>query len=188
MSLLVFGSVWFWLLFLLAWVLITIAIELGYQIRATIVVLMFFVLYFFFGGKEALASLLHYITYKPFHSIGWILGYFVLGTAWSVAKWAFFVLRKRDKALDTLRKETERYHYTPTEVKPPQVSEHKNLIVGWMIYWPFSALWTLINDPVKRAFTWIYYRISKRLQTISDHLFQSVNNEVENIRQETGKK
>ena len=29
-----------------------------------------------------------------------------------------------------------------------------------MLYWPLSGLWTLINDPVKRTFRWIFGRLS----------------------------
>lgn len=182
MALLAFGTVWFWIILLFAWILITVAIEYGYQIRATFVVLAFFILYFFFGGKEVLSTILYdYIVNKPFFTLGWILSYFVLGTGWSIVKWALYVLRKREKAIEDIKRDSIKYHTAPTPVRSPQVLENKNLIIGWMIYWPFSALWTLINDPVKRAFTWIYYRISNRLQQISDRLFQVVNDEAEKI-------
>lgn len=188
MSLLTFGTVWFWILLFASWILITIAIEYGYQIRATLVVLIFFILYFFFGGKEALSGLYLYILNKPFYTLGWLLSYFLLGTTWSVIKWFLYVLRKKEKAVEKLKDDIRRFNRYTIDIVPPQVSEHKNLIIGWMIYWPFSALWTLINDPVKRAFTWIYYRISNRLQQISDRLFQSVYNQAEKIKREQEEK
>jgi hypothetical protein len=50
-----------------------------------------------------------------------------------------------------------------------------------MTYWPWSALWTLINDPVRRFFCWIYEQISGVLQEISDRAFQNIENEMEDV-------
>ena len=57
---------------------------------------------------------------------------------------------------------------------PPKVSEHKALITSWMTYWPISALWTLINDPIVRLFDSIYYGIAEYLQAISNKKFAGI--------------
>jgi hypothetical protein len=55
---------------------------------------------------------------------------------------------------------------------PPQVREHKSDIMLWMTYWPFSCVWTLINDPIRKIFRTIYANIAKSLQSISDRMFK----------------
>jgi hypothetical protein len=47
----------------------------------------------------------------------------------------------------------------------------------WMGHWPISALWTLINDPVRKALKAIYARIAGTLQRISDHLFSDIKDD-----------
>jgi len=61
----------------------------------------------------------------------------------------------------------------------PKASDHRGQIIGWMIYWPWSLVWTLINDPVVRLFKWIYRQIQGLLQKISDHAFRGTKNDFE---------
>lgn len=56
-------------------------------------------------------------------------------------------------------------------MEPPQVSQHKARIMGWMMFWPVSLTWTLLNDPVRAAFQHIYASISSTLQEISNKAF-----------------
>jgi hypothetical protein len=55
---------------------------------------------------------------------------------------------------------------------PPQAREHKSDIMLWMTYWPFSCLWTIINDPIRKIFRTIYTHIATSLQKISDRMFK----------------
>ena len=50
----------------------------------------------------------------------------------------------------------------------------KFLLMNWMIYWPLSAFWTLINNPVKRAFKGIFTYFEKQYQVISDKVFNGM--------------
>jgi hypothetical protein len=65
------------------------------------------------------------------------------------------------------------------KVTKPSVSRCKSQIITWMTYWPWSALWTLINDPVRRFFCWAYEQLSGTLQAISNRAFQDIENEME---------
>lgn len=51
----------------------------------------------------------------------------------------------------------------------PQVAKHKQEIYLWLCYFPWSMIWTIINDPIRRAFHWIYGEIRQALQKISDN-------------------
>jgi hypothetical protein len=73
------------------------------------------------------------------------------------------------------------------KINPPEARDHKATILMWMSFWPFSALWTLIDDFVKRAFEHIYRLIARHLQEISNKAFASVV-ELQNIDMEEGMK
>lgn len=60
----------------------------------------------------------------------------------------------------------------------PLVSDHKARILTWMSYWPWSCLWTLLNDPIRKLFKHIYYRIKGTLQKMSDRVFRSIDAEL----------
>jgi len=137
-------------------------------------------------------DLIAYATLNPV-LIGYVLaGYFALGTIWCIVKWWFFVKAERRKydefkadflqgheiegtsIPDNLKKDfrraLERRWEDRIEIRP-QVGQHKARIYLWMGYWPWSMLWTLINDPVRRIFTEIYAQIRATLQRISDHIW-----------------
>lgn len=37
----------------------------------------------------------------------------------------------------------------------PDPKKHKRRILIWMTYWPWSFLWTMLNDPFKAAYQWV---------------------------------
>ncbi len=37
----------------------------------------------------------------------------------------------------------------------PDPKKHKSRILIWMTYWPWSFLWTMLNDPFKAAYHWV---------------------------------
>ena len=53
----------------------------------------------------------------------------------------------------------------------PQVNNNKRKVFMWIVYWPWSAIWTIIDDPVKRLVRAIYHRIKGFMQWISDRAF-----------------
>jgi len=60
----------------------------------------------------------------------------------------------------------------------PQVAQHKQQIYLWLCYFPWSLIWTLIDDPVRRAFKWIYGEIRQALQRISDDAWADTKNDM----------
>jgi hypothetical protein len=51
------------------------------------------------------------------------------------------------------------------------MSGHKGKIMGWMAFWPCSAVWTLIHDPVRRGFEEVYAMMGTTFQRMSDRTF-----------------
>ncbi len=38
--------------------------------------------------------------------------------------------------------------------------KHKGKIISWISYWPLSLIGTILNDPFRRFFEWLYYSVS----------------------------
>jgi hypothetical protein len=132
----------------------------------------------------------------PGLAVLFILGYFLVGTIWSIGKWYLFVKDRRakyDEAKANWSPDLSRggkiYANVATEWEKsheylrfknsknglaPLVRDNKSRILTWMGYWPWSMLWTLINDPIKRAFKTIYNHIHDTLQSISNSAFKDV--------------
>jgi hypothetical protein len=169
MDIFLFGSVWFWLFLCVAVVLMMTATEKGSGWGASITFLLTVAVLYFFGNHAPLTALFVYCIGHPWTTLSVIAGYFIIGTCWAIIKWYFFLIDKRDKVQE------ER----PTYVYVPNVTEHKGKIMLWMSYWPFSAVWTVVDHPVKSAFLFIYNRIKNRMQKMADKIFAPVVQEHE---------
>lgn len=175
-ELIIFGSIGFWIGLIAAVGLIIYFLETalsqnedtGGGLKATAVVAGFVLLYFFFGSR---AHVIDFFKYIGTHTgtIIFIFGlYIAAGVAWAFAKWYFFVLGKRDE-LD--KRLTSNYVIDNIDKFIPTARENKARIMSWMTYWPFSAVWTFLNDPVRRAFQMVYSRIESSFDKISNTMF-----------------
>lgn len=184
-ELIIFGSIGFWAGLIGAIALIIYFLESslwddsensGGGWKATAVVVGFITLYYFFGSREHIKDTISFIgshTGLIFTLFG---AYVVLGVVWAFVKWYFFLLNKRDK----LDREIETLYISSTTSASeilkrhiPSAKNNKARIMTWMMYWPFSGLWTLINDPVRRAFHYTYNRVEKFFESISARMFES---------------
>lgn len=200
----VFGTFGFWLSFVLLGMVIFWNIEneevgiatLSTLILATVVL---------WANDLSLWGL---IKTNPIETLLAIGGYFVAGTLWSIGKWYFYIRRynheyeeiKRDylhqlgltsvdqfvasqkqvfraKVIESFNRLSGRYR--SDTFKFPLAAERKTAILGWMMYWPFSMTWTLINDPVKRAFITIYRNIAGGLDRMTVALTGNISREVD---------
>lgn len=146
MQLLEFGTIWFWLVILVASGLIIASTEdeqtnWGANIWFVITLLALY----FFGNSEFFKSVGTFMLNNPVSVILIFAGYIAAGTIWSIAKWFFYLKGIRNAYEDRSYFNIENY----------KVKEHKERITHWMIYWPLSAIWTIINDPVKKSFEFV---------------------------------
>ena len=161
MAFLAFGSFWFWAIFVVASVLILIAAEKGSGVGATATLIVTMALLFFFGNGVSFGNFFQYCISHPWLTMGTILCYFVFGICWAILKWYFFLIKKRDEVIDE----------KPTYIYIPQVKQHKSEITIWMVYWPYSAIWTLLDVPIKRAYLFVYHRIAGALQNMANKIY-----------------
>lgn len=197
----VVGSLWFFLLLLAESIALITLVERG---RGTIATVTFIATLFalqYLGD----VNILDYVIHHPRNVVLGALGYFAVGTGWSIAKWWFYVRDQRG-LYDELRSaflrvhglERERQSAIPEELQAlwgeclsvaqscgkldvrPLVAEHKAHVLRWMSYWPWSLFWTVLKDPVRKAFLSIYYNIAEYLQEISDKAFEEVEADLPN--------
>lgn len=127
----------------------------------------------------------------------YVLCYLGAGVLWSFLKWFSFLLRFRDKSTEAkadLQRRYTRNHpdydwkpdlgsMTPREFYPnafgkiPQASNNKKRIIFWMSLFPVSIIGTLLNDPVRRLFKFLFNRFHRSYQFIADKVFGDLSNE-----------
>jgi len=166
-SLLIFGGVWFWILAIASMICITAFIEKEETsgLGANITLLVTGLLLYFCGNQSSMSGFLGYIFHNPGMDLLFFLLYVIIGAGWIVFKWWLFLLDARQRIID--RDES----YWASEFSP---GNHKSRLTHWGIYWPFSAFWTLINNPARRAFRYIVSSLTGTLQSISDRVMSSV--------------
>lgn len=194
------GTFWFWVLVAVHFCVLLALIEYEKTGWATFTMIATFAALYFLGDFNVITAALR----NPGLTAALAGGYFAAGTAWSVAKWWFFVRRCREdydkqKAeflrhngiegtaipdnLKTKWKESLGYGYGRNSHRRsdnviPKAGDHKSRIMAWMCYWPWSMVWTLINDPVKRVFKQIYLQIQGIMQSISNRAFRGVEDDL----------
>jgi hypothetical protein len=189
LALLAFGTIYSWigLAILSIWIISALEWERGLTL-ATLALVALVAL----GNGVSLGP---WILHHPVQVIEYVAGWFVAGTVWGVIKWYFFCAsvarRYREARAAYFAKypdqktlpamgTTQMAYWTTirsdyrvlSTVVPPDVADNKARILTWMGYWPWSAFWTIINDPVKRLFKEIYHRIASTLQRISNSMFK----------------
>jgi len=137
------------------------------------------------AGTVAVAQWMHWADIWGFvraHALVsalYVGGYVVAGVLWSFVKWFSFLMRFRDVLKEVRVPGSEYYNaivYRGFSLsRKPAAAEAKGKITAWMIFWPFSLVGTVLNDPVKRIFTFLFGRFKHLYQEMSDRVFKDVD-------------
>jgi hypothetical protein len=141
------------------------------------------------------------ISHNAVSTALYVLGYLVIGVVWSFVKWFSFLMAFRDKfrqeredflnsrglgsipnasVPDNLLEDFHNFlrrSYTVISFRGnalsqrPRASNNKERIVAWMALWPPSLIGTLLNDPIKRLFTWLFNAFKALYQKMADAIF-----------------
>ncbi len=118
------------------------------------------------------------VVAHPLLTVGYTAAYFLVGGFWSVVKWWF----EETARVRRIRIEFERQLTWP---KPETswetyiighktvVRYHREDFFVWVAFWPFSAVWTLINDPVRRLVRRIVSELQQVYQRITDYVWKA---------------
>jgi hypothetical protein len=191
-DLLVFGTFWFWVVIIAAYLIVGLFVEFGENgVGATITFLVSIFLFYKMGNAYIITSWFKH----PVELLLWCLAYIALGVGWTFVKWWLYATKqaegfKETKAIfmrdfkitdnvippglkDKFKQATKYFPggYTTIDYEL-DVSQHKDDIILWMTYWPASALFTTINDPIRRLFVRVYNQIANLLQHIADSVLK----------------
>ena len=67
--------------------------------------------------------------------------------------------------------------YGQSILHKPQATENKSRIIAWMSFWPFSLVGTVLNDPVRRLFNWLYSSLKAQYQRMADWALKGIPND-----------
>lgn len=104
--------------------------------------------------------------------------YLAAGVLWAIKKWWSYVVERRDylkSQYDNKVNKTATGNETweaYSKSRRPTAADNKQRIVSWMALWPFSFTWWAMTWP-RRAFSWLYGRLSTLFDRISDKVFAS---------------
>ena len=99
----------------------------------------------------------------------------------TIEEWKNYVNDWEENRHQKLRNRID-YHespYVPKPLKRPTtkaevitfVEENKSRIISWMTYWPWSMLWTILNDPIRKIMKQIFYQIKGLLVAMAMSTF-----------------
>lgn len=143
------------------------------------------------------ANILDFVHHHTVDAILYTLVYLALGVVWSFIKWFSFLMGFRDKFRETrdewysTNKVALSDPLTPAQqsdldktfayksyngnalLYKPKAAKNKRRITAWMAYWPFSVVGTVINDPIRRLFKFLFNSFKALYQKIADHVFRN---------------
>jgi hypothetical protein len=192
MEWLIVGGVWFWIITALVFILLVWEVSGERIVTAVVTVVGYLFLIHLFGN----VSIFSIICEHPAYAYIGIPLFFILGALWSIVKWWFFVkrnaLKYRELRMDWLcemglenvnldtpvpdslkklwdnRASGSYSNSGSIDTHAPLARTHKKKIINWMIWWPFSMFWTLIDEPwrlIYEAMTRLFQKISNRVYT-----------------------
>ena len=198
-ELLIFGSWLFWALILVYIVGLFALVENDCGWGSTLLTIGLLAAFQFLFKVDVLdAILLH-----PYLAVVSFIGYFALGTGWSVWKWYLYAMERVRKYFEIKRSWLDSQGVDPNNppdgieekwvkylkedyysrevadlAKSPLVSQHKADIIRWITYWPISFAWWALHDIVKGISTAIYNYIASILQAIADKVYEKVRKDL----------
>ena len=174
MHFLAFGSLWFWIFTAVFGGLIIRALEVKeFNFIANVWLIAFIAALWQFGNNDFFTRMFYEMLNHPSTIILFLGIYLVLGTIWSFVKW-FFYLKKESRNDHNFEYHLKNNYY--------DASYNKERIIHWMLYWPLSGLWTLINDPIRTAFEYIVEYFGGTYNKITKYLFKDMFAKIEQDR------
>jgi hypothetical protein len=200
LALFVLGSFW-WYSISVCYVVWAIFLAERESVGWVLTSLAIYLIFLSFLGRVNVFS---YIFYNPLYSFLAVISYFVFGIIWSFVKWWLRVteraqecqeamdkflrehkasnfksaipldLQQSKKSGRNLRDEWESQLSIRYDLKKPIATENKERISVWIIYWPFSLIWSLIHDFIQRLWEQFVIRFQKFYQGIADRAYKKL--------------
>ena len=133
---------------------------------------------------------------NPWMIAPYVVGYFVVGSVWACVKWIFYSHKMLDIVKDIKMEYLNRHNISSNvipedkkedfiykvlanskyhdEFYPPKFLKHKADWMMWATYWPLSLFWTMLDQPIKKLWNFIYSNIGQMMQNITDKMFENI--------------
>lgn len=103
--------------------------------------------------------------------------YILIGLIWSLFMWFRFVKTMADRWEQyKLNMSTKSYQQDVSSFRPI-VSENKQQITGWIIFWPFSVIRYFLGSLIKDLGDWVVARMTILYNKITHSQFKRFDNE-----------
>jgi len=114
---------------------------------------------YFLGAKDFVLEIISYPKYHPGYFLAGFAGYYIGGFLYAFMKWYYYLKSAYERGA--------RNSYGKYDAK-----NNKGMIIAWATYWPISIIWTVINQPVKRLFGFLFDKIIDKFQNQTDKIFK----------------
>jgi hypothetical protein len=171
-------TAWLWALVVgLAWALVTFFAERQQAWPALIVISLTLIGFGWWGSLDLLGNVVRH----PLAAVAGIGLYLAGGTLWSLTRWWLFATAQRGQLNELLldwlqaRGFPDRVMVPPDLVDawrdhlqeqwaaglaaPPSFSAHRRRILSWMLFWPFSMVWTAVQELLVETARWLVLRL-----------------------------
>jgi hypothetical protein len=180
----------FWVLLLIETIILCACVEYEAGVWSVISLVVAGFLVKTFGNFDVFS----WVYNNPWMFAQYVGYYFVVGTFYCILKWWSWAKNEREKyderkkaflkhrkisdgkIPENLKLDWERCSHTEMDGEE-KVANSKWKIYMWIVYWPWSGLWTLIHDPIKRILKFIYRQIKGLLKNIYDRQFADVKSD-----------
>ena len=198
LSIFVLGAVGWWCLTILFIIYTFLALDKDYDtpgethLAWPISMLVLYVIYMQFIAKT---DIFNFAVHYPLKIILYVLSYFVVGFIWSFVKWWLYVntiaekyqfekdkftaeyipktaVPKNNRDNEKDKKDEWDFIVRNKDLQKPVVSKYKGKITVWIMYWPVSVVWSLLDDFIKKMVRHIITLFQKFYQSISDSAFK----------------
>jgi len=194
----IIGGVWFYSLLIIESILLMWCLEKDEPWFANGCIIIFFAALWILGDFNIFA----WLKNNPDKFIMNGIAYVLIGLIYSVLKYTLYLTdkkRKYDKVLNEFFKE---YGITSIDripecnrntcadklerVRLPDFVDSTKSIIFWMMYWPWSAVWTLLNNPIKWIFEEVYEIMSGLFRRIHEKIIGKRQKQLKAIRYGNG--
>lgn len=199
-DLIVVGTFWFWALVIAVCIAMVILVEIEKAGFAFLVLLATLGIFQFASDF----NVLEYVWHHPLNLFMGIVAYAIVGVLWSLVKfrWYMFIKRERYDILKhnfmILKDQPEGTAVIPDELKADwatyltekgpyydrfyylrstDVTENQGRIVSWIAYWPFSFIFTILNDPLRKIGNAIFQTLKSTYISIAKSAFKGVEDD-----------
>jgi len=133
-----------------------------------------------------------FVKANVFQTVAYVIAYIAIGIIWSFAKWFFFLMNERNKTREWLEGQLKRtdlnLNYNKPVINIPKASDNKGRIVAWISYWPLSLIGTILNDPFRKLFNFIFNQFKGLYQRMANNIYKDDLDKLELTIEELRKK